>query len=255
MAIKLITARGSKRTAALLRELLEERGVKLSVGKAEAVVSYGVNLGATKLPALNANAGGITKLEELKRLSKAGVAVPQVFEAKGAGWLEKVWAARPVLARRLHHQGGTDVRYTSSKEWLRKRAASRWAYFTKFIPSDAEYRTWVYRGRHLCTYKKVLAHPERRKNLYTRNHKNGYAFTLVKEGAIPRDAVALAVRGIAALDLDFGAVDIIRGVDGKCYVLEVNTAPGVDGERVSSSKLADKIASWVRLGYPKRKGA
>jgi glutathione synthase/RimK-type ligase-like ATP-grasp enzyme len=58
------------------------------------------------------------------------------------------------------------------------------------------------------------------------------------------------------LGLDFGAVDVLLGRDGKFYVLECNTAPGVEGEgRQVIQALARKIANWVKKGYPTRKEA
>ena len=251
--LKLVVARRSKRTGELLAELIEKGGVEVGVSKPTAVVSYGVRLGETKLPALNAMAGGRTKLEELRMLRKAGVRIPELIEPSGAGWEKRVLAAAPVMARKLHHQGGVDVRYTTSLKWIKQRMAGGWAYFTAFVPSKTEYRVWVYRSAHLCTYEKSLAHPEKQKNKHTRNHKNGFAFVLVKEERVPRRAVELAKLAVKALDLDFGAVDVLAGTDGKAYVLEVNTAPGVDGERVSSIKLAAKIARWYKKGFPKRK--
>lgn len=61
-----------------------------------------------------------------------------------------------------------------------------------------------------------------------RNHANGFIFA--HEGVdIPDDVKELAVGAVAALDLDFGAVDLIQTKMGKWYVLEVNTACGLAG--------------------------
>ncbi|MNV71557.1 Ribosomal protein S6--L-glutamate ligase [compost metagenome] len=38
-----------------------------------------------------------------------------------------------------------------------------------------------------------------------------------------------AVDACEVLGLDFGAVDVALGKDGKVYVFEVNTAPGIEG--------------------------
>jgi hypothetical protein len=128
-------------------------------------------------------------------------------------------------------------------------------FFTPYIRSQAEYRVWTYRGQHLGTYQKVLAHPERYKKV-GRNYDNGFAFQLVREAQIPRAAVELASQAVEALALDFGAVDILHGRDGRFYVLEVNTAPGVEGEgRQVIQALARKIARWEELGYPARNGS
>jgi D-alanine-D-alanine ligase-like ATP-grasp enzyme len=44
----------------------------------------------------------------------------------------------------------------------------------------------------------------------------------------------LSVEAVAALGLDFGAVDIIEDKEGNFYVLEINTAPGLEGHTVTS---------------------
>jgi D-alanine-D-alanine ligase-like ATP-grasp enzyme len=47
--------------------------------------------------------------------------------------------------------------------------------------------------------------------------------------------VTEAQKAVNALGLDFGAVDIIyNGHEDKYYVLEVNTAPGMEGETMFS---------------------
>ena len=38
-----------------------------------------------------------------------------------------------------------------------------------------------------------------------------------------------AIRATRALGLNFGAVDIIRDINNNSFVLEVNTAPGLEG--------------------------
>lgn len=134
------------------------------------------------------------------------------------------------------------------------------AYFTKLVPSSTEFRVWIYRRRHLGTYEKVLTYPEKRFNRKGRrrtgrNYRNGWTFELVQAENIPRPAVDLAIAAINALSLDFGAVDILKGLDGQYYVLEINCAPGVEGEnRQVIQALAGKVANWVKRGCPKRKG-
>jgi len=62
-----------------------------------------------------------------------------------------------------------------------------------------------------------------------RNHKNGwvYAREAITE---PKDLRQQALAAAFASDLDFGAVDLIwNELEDKCYVLEINTAPGLVG--------------------------
>jgi glutathione synthase/RimK-type ligase-like ATP-grasp enzyme len=71
-----------------------------------------------------------------------------------------------------------------------------------------------------------------------RNHQNGWVYCRenIEE---PADLREQAKRAILTLGLDFGAVDIIYNQHyNKCYVLEVNTAPGLEGTSVDIYKTA-----------------
>ncbi len=76
-----------------------------------------------------------------------------------------------------------------------------------------------------------MSDPERDQvNWKIRSYANGFLFS--RYGIYPSEARdQLAVKAVAALGLDFGAVDLIED-KGKFYVLEVNTAPGIEDEMV-----------------------
>lgn len=62
-----------------------------------------------------------------------------------------------------------------------------------------------------------------------RSYQNGFIFQRNNvPSSVARDK--LAVQAVSTLGLDFGAVDIIEDKAGKFYVLEVNTAPGIEGQ-------------------------
>jgi hypothetical protein len=67
-----------------------------------------------------------------------------------------------------------------------------------------------------------------------RNHKNGWVYA--REDIVePQDLRTQALNAAFASDLDFGAVDLIwNELENKCYVLEVNTAPGLIGTTLSA---------------------
>ena len=62
-----------------------------------------------------------------------------------------------------------------------------------------------------------------------RNHQNGWVYAR-EDIQEPHDLREQALRTATALDLKFGAVDLIwNEKENKSYVLEVNTAPGITG--------------------------
>ena len=238
MSVELVVAKSSRPTGAILAAILRELGVEVGT-PARCRVSYGVPLG-TELPTLNRRAGEGDKYEQMVRMREAGVRVPPFFLPTD------VPDKFPLLARKRKHRGGTDIKVVFQTEEIPWRAASGSDFFVEHIPWVGEYRVWTYRGRHMGTYRKRLAHPE----LYKRvgaNLKNGFAFELVRREDLPTEALNLASTAVDALGLDFGAVDILHGKDGAFYALEVNSAPGVQaGTRQVIRSLATHIARWAQ---------
>ena len=105
--------------------------------------------------------------------------------------------------------------------------------YTKGIVNAGEYRVHVFAGEVILYQKKSR-----------RVDEDGNVITAEGEGADVRNLASdwvyrtgnlrrlerveqLAIGAIEALDLDFGAVDIIMSPNGDVFVLEVNTAPGL----------------------------
>lgn len=248
--IRLAVAHGCKPTGAILEKMLLDAGVAVGGANPEAVVSWGVRLN-TNLPTLNSMAGGRTKYEELEVLAKAGVVVP--WFCRSNDW-NLALQHLPVLGRKFNHRGGRDIRLVRTRKGVVVVAEKR-DFFTEYIENDREYRVQIYRNAHLGTYEKVLLRPEEKIRMVGRNHRNGYGFQLRVGAAIPLDAVLAAKKAVVALELDFGAVDVIRRVNGQFYVLEVNTAPGGEDGRQWLESLVKHIANWTKKGYPGRKNA
>jgi hypothetical protein len=74
--------------------------------------------------------------------------------------------------------------------------------------------------------------PDEDVNWKVRNHANGFVF--VRGGVSPHpDVIDAARSALLASGLDFGAVDVIYNEEkAKAYVLEINTAPGLEGQTV-----------------------
>jgi hypothetical protein len=103
--------------------------------------------------------------------------------------------------------------------------------YTKYIFKTKEFRVHVVGGKVIDTQRKIRDPNKEVKNWKIRSHANGFIYTRNGiEHDDNRDDCAIAA--VDALGLDFGAVDIILDKSGLYYVLEINTAPGLEGQTV-----------------------
>lgn len=78
-----------------------------------------------------------------------------------------------------------------------------------------------------------------------RSNKRGWKFKGVAPTNVPKDIKKVSLAAVKALGLDFGAVDLVLDLEGNPYILEVNSAPGLEGtafekwEEALKSKLAE----------------
>ena len=231
-------------TGRLLREMLREKG--LLTGAPRGRVNYGYG-GRCALPTLNERAGTLNKLQELEALARAGVlTVP--FSTNPLD------LQAPLFGRKIHHTRGNDIVLVQCGRPNPARRVSD--FYTHVVPKRKEFRVWAFRGQPIGTYEKVLQYPTKNgrggRSRDVWNWRNGYAYVFVHQREAARELKATGVAAIAALGLDFGAVDIIEGNDGRYYVLEVNTAPGVEGRRQGITSLVTHIEEWARAGFPAR---
>lgn len=107
--------------------------------------------------------------------------------------------------------------------------------YTKYFKKSYEFRVHVFNG-------KVIDSVQKRKrsglsdtgyNKYIRSHRNGWVFCR-ENNKITEKAKKLAIESVKALGLMFGAVDIVMKASGKCKVLEINTAPALEGKTLKS---------------------
>lgn len=103
--------------------------------------------------------------------------------------------------------------------------------YVGYIKKDHEYRIHVAGGAVISTQRKARRRsvPDEEVNWQVRNHANGFVFA--REGVeAPECVTDVAVRAVTALDLDFGAVDVVyNSRSNRAYAIEVNTAPGIEG--------------------------
>jgi RimK-like ATP-grasp domain len=140
-------------------------------------------------------------------------------------WLQ---AGRTVVARKTltGHEGAGIIIVEKVNELIQA------SLYTQYIFKVREFRVHATPFGVIDTQQKVhdtkLGPP---KSWKVRSYQNGFIFQ--RKGIIPnkhRDQLAIAT--IRAIGLDFGGLDIIEDKQGNFYVVEVNTAPGIEGSTV-----------------------
>jgi glutathione synthase/RimK-type ligase-like ATP-grasp enzyme len=95
-----------------------------------------------------------------------------------------------------------------------------------------EYRIHVGRRGIIAIQRKAIPNGTEPIDTRIRNHHNGYVF-LRNNVQPPQQILEQATAATNALGLDFGAVDIIWNNHYQlATVLEVNTAPGLEGQTI-----------------------
>jgi hypothetical protein len=139
------------------------------------------------------------------------------------------------LARRNNHVGGIDLLGE-----LREGE-----YYSKKEDIVEEYRLHIFNGRSIRAGKKVkqATRPDGRTAPHAWIRSFDAGWNIVYDGfASTKEQRKLAASAVKALGLDFAAVDVAKLSNGKLIVLEVNRAPGVEGNTVAT--YAKKIAGW-----------
>ena len=103
--------------------------------------------------------------------------------------------------------------------------------YTKYIKKQSEWRVHVVDAKILSVQRKISRPGVEPKDWQIRNHDNGFIFQREWDGRLWHPEIAEeSLKVVEAFGLDFGAVDIIWNDNRQSpYVLEVNTAPGLEG--------------------------
>lgn len=181
----------------------------------------------------------ICKLTAFAGFKKKGVRTPDWTKDKdkAADWIrEGSWVCCREVTEGMDGQG-LNLAKTIGK-------LSNCNLYTRYIPIKKEYRTYVFREKVIDILEKRRDSDALAKgtvNPDIRTEANNWVFCRQNIHVTHEaDLHKQSVNAIAALGLDFGGVDVIESSeDGKYYVLETNTAPGIAGTTVS--RFADEI--------------
>ena len=163
------------------------------------------------------------KLLSFQALAAANVPIP----AFAADRSSVSWEGTTVVRHKLTGHSGEGIEIVEPGTELPAAPL-----YVEYVKKEDEYRVHIIGESITTVQRKARDKSNENPNWQVRNHANGFVF--VREGVDPPACVRDAATGaIAALGLDFGAVDVIYNrKSGKAYVLEVNTAPGMEGTTI-----------------------
>ena len=203
-----------------------------SDGKIE-LVSYGLadinwgRAGTSTAQRLNNDISTCTNKRQMREMfSERGVPAPPLFSASEA---YEAISVGPLVGRPDRHTRGkgfwlcrnTDDVVRALRGTRRKAAAT---HFMLFVNAPREFRVHVFDGKSIRIsmkeYVTVEGAPAWKRNYLTVKPPEGFKRKPLREAA---------KAAVAAVGLDFGAVDILVADDGAVFVLEVNAAPGLGG--------------------------
>lgn len=181
------------------------------------------------------------KLLSFRKFKEHGVATPEWTEdVEVANAWGKMFVGRTLLCS--HSGKGIviyDPQYPFGEGGNYPAPQNSAKLYVQYKKKKHEYRVHVYQGEVIdVTQKKRKSGFEGHDN-QIRNHQNGWVYC--REGIQePADLRQLALDACTALGLHSGAVDIIwNEKENLSYVLEVNTAPGIQG--TTCKKYTNKI--------------
>lgn len=209
------------------------------------------------------------KLSTLELLQQANVAVADFISAELVmAEIDKKNGKimLPLVGRTKYHQGGKGFWLCLTKNHVQNAINEGAQYFQNYLDIVDEFRLHVFKGELLHAQKKVkrgnmeeayveqhaakikdyaekgeveiddntlkyalgrVAKEHQNADMIVRSNHRGWKFTTVKNPK--KDLVDVSSAALAAIGLEFGAVDCCLDSTGKAWVIEVNTGPGLEG--------------------------
>lgn len=172
----------------------------------------------------------------------------------------------PLVGRTNYHQGGKGFWICLTKSHVKNAITEGAQYFQNYIDIKDEYRLHIFGDKVIYAQKKVkrsdveeaykTQHAEKIANIASKNDKEldkdtldytlgrlakeyssvdmivrsnrkGWKFSHVKN--VDKGMEKQVIDAIRTVKLDFGAVDCCSDTDGKPWIIEINSGPGLDG--------------------------
>lgn len=200
-----------------------------------------INWGNTQLPTRFRNCNVINKPEDIETVSNK---LNFFYTMEGETlitpwWTDEIQDAKDkminekckiVCRKVLNGHSGVGIVIANTPEELVPAPL-----YVEYIPKKDEYRVHIFRGNIIDIRRKARRRDVANPNWMVRNLAGGFIYTRTNLG-IPVPVTDVATKCMERLGgLDFGAVDVIYNEkNNKAYVLEVNSAPGLEGTTIKN---------------------
>ena len=194
------------------------------------------------------------KLLTFNTLTNAAVSVPDWTEERATAqqWVNEGYTV--VVRTLLNASEGKGIILWNRELPLADNV--RAPLYVKYIKKKHEYRVHVAKaypvnpdtGTHtiLCIQQKLRKRGFENRDNQIRNHDNGWVFAVNDIVQPHTDIKIQSIEALKALALDFGAVDVVWNErQQKAYVLEVNTAPGLEPEGTALKAYVDYFRHFM----------
>lgn len=215
-----------------------------------------INWGSSDLPSNLLSAGTILNHPSVVALSSNKLAALSVLTDEGVPCLTfttdpeqvRTWLreGHVVFARTLlnSHSGRGIIQLEGAEA-----AIPNAPLYTLYKKKQHEYRVHVLPDGSVSVRQKRKRNGIEVSDYRIRNHAGGYVFAH-ELSYLPEDLVSVAMQATRALDLDFAALDILYNHrDNQCYVIECNSAPGLDNS--SARMYAEAFRRRIARGGPR----
>jgi glutathione synthase/RimK-type ligase-like ATP-grasp enzyme len=182
-----------------------------------------------------------------KDLDKGDVSIPSYTTdiSVARDWLEQ--GATVVERHSLRGHSGQGIKLKRDSDVLEDCPL-----YVKYVPKQSEYRVHVFGNTIIDVRQKRRRRcvPDSDVNWQIRNERGGFVYAM--QNVNPHQMVLdESLKAIKATGLDFGAVDVIwNESQQKAYVLEVNTACGLEGTTINN--YVDAVLAYLHCQEPKK---